>query len=144
MSHNELVLRAKRWLKAIGCRVVISEMASEAGETPDAIGWRYGESILVECKTSRKDFFFDMKKVWRRNGYGMGGWRFYMCEPDLIMPEDVPVGWGLIYTGRPIKIVVGPKGNCSWGRPPFKSNLRRENLLLVSALSRINKKNNAS
>lgn len=74
LSHAELCTRAVRWLKnTAGCTVAISEMASVAGETPDAIGWRHGVSILIEAKTSRADFRADRKKPWRQRPHiGMG------------------------------------------------------------------------
>ena len=129
---------AVKWLKGIGCKVTISEMASAAQEEPDAIGWRSGVSILVECKTSQNDFKKDAHKFWRRMPeYGMGDWRFYMCEKDVILPNQLPENWGLIYIiNQKTKLIVGPKGNASWGKRPFKANQQHEIRLLVSALSR--------
>jgi len=66
MTHADLVVHARKWLSSIGCSVVISEMASDAGEEPDDIGWRSGVSIKVECKASRPDFLADKKKYWHR------------------------------------------------------------------------------
>jgi hypothetical protein len=113
-------------------------MSSSAGEEPDAIGWRSGVSILVECKTSLADFKRDSKKWWRRvPNVGMGNWRFYLCPKNVIKPEDLPLGWGLIYQiGKKAKMIIGQNGNTAWGKPPFESNRRNEILLLVSALSR--------
>lgn len=113
-------------------------MASDAGEQPDAIGWRSGVSILVECKTSRPDFLADAKKIWRRKPEkGMGNWRFYMCEKDLININELPDKWGLVYVdGKKAEIIVGPKGNCEWGKYMFENNKSAEIKLLVSALAR--------
>ena len=142
MTHDELVGHAKRWLKSINCRALISELASAAEEEPDAIGWRSGVSILVECKASRSDFLADKKKKWRiKPSKGMGSWRFFMCEAGLIKPEELPEKWGLVYViGKKFEIVEpNVIGNC-WFREavPFKPNMRHEIDLLVSAFSRIN------
>jgi len=138
MTHKELTICAKKWLKKIGCRVVISEMKSSATEEPDAIGWRSGVSILVECKTSRSDFLADAKKIWRRKPeIGLGNWRFYMCEPGLIKAHELPYKWGLLYVeGKGIELIVGPIGNCEWGKYMFECNQSAEIKLLVSALAR--------
>lgn len=140
MTHKQLCERAARWLKTIGCRVVLSEIASSGREIPDAIGWRSGISILIECKTSQADFKQDFKKPWRKfEDYGMGHHRLYLCEKGIIKPcQAMALGWGLLWIdGRKIQKVIAPKGNCDWGKSPlFKANYRNEVLLLVSALAR--------
>jgi hypothetical protein len=99
MTHDELTLRAVRWLrKTRGCSVVFSELVTAASnEIPDAIGWRYAESIMVECKASRSDFHRDMKKP-RHAGpdAGVGSLRYYMAPKGLLKAEDMPEGWGLL------------------------------------------------
>jgi len=140
LSHADLVCRAQRWLKSVGCRVVLTELVTSVSETPDAIGWRSGISILIECKTSKADFLKDKKKWFRRKDYGMGNWRFYLCEPGIIKKEDInDTNWGLLHVnGKRIKKVYGiPQGNCLWAQNvPFKANLQNEVLMLVSALAR--------
>ena len=146
LSHGQLVERADKWLKSIGCQVRLKEFVActNSGEIPDAIGWRSGVSVLVECKASRADFLKDKKKVFRRDEYihwGMGSWRFYMCEPDVIKPEDLPENWGLLYVHEKIiKRVHGvPKGNSSWYCAPFAKNYNKEAemSMLLSALRRV-------
>ena len=66
LSHEHLCERARRWLSGTRrCDPVFSGIASCA-EIPDAIGWssRYGwyGSTVVECKTSRSDFYADKRK----------------------------------------------------------------------------------
>ena len=99
MTHDELVARAVRWLRGTQrCSVVVSETVSGAFEEPDAIGWRnVFHSILVECKTSRADFFAEMKPKHRRMPMmGMGKWRYYMTPPGLLRVEELPTEWGLL------------------------------------------------
>jgi len=68
MTHNELVERAGRWLlNTMRCKLVILEPKPiSCDEHPDAIGWdRHGNSIVVECKISKADFYADRRKKWR-------------------------------------------------------------------------------
>jgi len=143
--HDDLVDRACRWLKGTcGCSVALGELRAftGSGETPDAIGWRSEYSILVECKTSRADFFSDRKKPFRTDPeIGVGTYRFYLSPPDIIRPDDLPEGWGLLHIdGNRIRRIVGPQGNI-WTskdnrRFVFTRNEPAEIAMLVSALRR--------
>ncbi len=142
MKHKELVDRAERWLRnSFNCGVVLTELVAytTSGETPDAIGWVWNKSILVECKTSRSDFFADQKKRSRRPGFqALGYWRFYLTPPGLIKAEEVPEGWGLYEIhGRTIRHVAGEKYTIGYPKlPPFKSDRDSEVCMLLSALRR--------
>ena len=61
-THSELVDIAEKWLFK-RCGFAFKELTTINQETPDAIGFRSGESILVECKTSRSDFHADKKNI---------------------------------------------------------------------------------
>lgn len=133
MTHADLVKRAARWLKGtMRCSVVICEMVSLSREIPDAIGWTSSKSILVECKTSRSDFFNDSKKSFRRHPeYGMGDYRFYMTPPGLVTVEELPERWGLL-EARPkqVRVIM----NCGGFQKVHAA--RNERPLLFSALRR--------
>jgi len=143
--HDQLVERAGRWLKGTaGCSVVLEELVANtaSGETPDAVGWRSDFSILIECKATRGDFLADKKKRFRQDPErGIGSFRFYLCPPGLIKPEELPEGWGLLYAEeRIIRKVHGPKGN-SWTYGDAKNfmlprNRDAEITMLVSAMRR--------
>ena len=64
LTHKALVRRISNWLKYTKqMTVVMAELHTGAGETPDVIAWKgAASSILIECKTSRADFFADSKK----------------------------------------------------------------------------------
>jgi len=99
MTHDELVARAVRWLRGTQrCSVVVAETVSATWEVPDAIGWRTAHySILVECKTSRADFFAEAKHKNRRMPMmGMGRLRYYMTPPGLLGVGEIPENWGLL------------------------------------------------
>jgi hypothetical protein len=147
-THSELCKIAEKWLlKAKGCGFALVELCAlgENGETPDAIGWRNGYSILVECKTSRADFHSDKKKPFRKMPVlGMGTYRFYMCPAGVIQPADLPEGWGLVWVSETGKAIqkVGPKGNCWYGKnaEPFKFSekcMKSEQAMMTSALRRL-------
>jgi len=95
MTHAELVARAAAWLK-VRCNIVITEIVG-GNEEPDAIGWKSGQPILIECKATRADFRLDAKKWFRHKPEnGLGRYRYYMTLPGLIKPEELPDKWGLL------------------------------------------------
>lgn len=144
MTHDDLVERAKRWLKnSCGCSVTLTEMVAytPSGEIPDAIGWVGGKSILVECKASRSDFLKDRKKPFRNPDFqkaipGMGAWRIYLTPPGIIKPTDKIDLWS-VYEISQTRVTHkhGPKYS-NMVTPPFSPCLRSENALLISALRR--------
>lgn len=140
-QHAYLCERAERWLESIGCGVTFSELVTvnNSGEVPDAIGWRWGASVLVECKTSRGDFLADAKKSFRKNpATGMGDWRLFLCPPGLIKPEELPTGWGLLYAHpKKIERVKCFKSNGGMHPTPFAANKAAEQAMLLSALRRL-------
>jgi hypothetical protein len=131
MTHAFLIRKAVAWLRSYRCGVVLSEQACASGEMPDAIGWKRAcHSVVLECKISRSDFLADRSKPWRQKPeIAVGCERFYFAPRDLIRPEELPVGWGLLELhNRRIKTVR-----------PSRKNLRSEegfrcemNLLLAS------------
>lgn len=138
-SHAQLVQRAKRWLRAKGCKIVLAEFRALCAECPDAIGWQERGSYLIECKTSRSDFLADRGKPHRHVG-GMGNHRYFMSQPGLIKVRELPPGWGLLYVyPQMVTIEEGtdPKRwNCdSYHR--FSPDLYAERTMLLSALNRL-------
>jgi len=109
MTHALLVRKAVEWLRRYRCGVVLSEQACMSGEMPDAIGWKKAcHSVLVECKVSRADFLADRSKPFRqRSELGVGNERFYLVPHGLILPEELPSGWGLLeYHSRQVNLLV--------------------------------------
>ena len=140
MTHLELVKRAERWLKnTLHCRVVLCELVAytHSGEIPDTVGWVHNRCILVECKTSRADFFSDRKKLSRKPyANALGHWRFYFTVPGLVTEDEIPGGWGLYEVGKTVRHAGGDKYSNA-APPPFQSCRESEVAFLVSALSRI-------
>lgn len=64
LDHRALKSLAIAWMMSQGCRIVAAEVTTAVPRwRVDAAGWREGalvdESIAVECKQSRADFFRD-------------------------------------------------------------------------------------
>jgi hypothetical protein len=158
MTHAELCETAKKWLvrpnsqRGHGCHVALSECRSGwGGEMPDAIGFRAAgrvtETVVVEVKCSRSDFFADAKKPHRADGEGMGLYRYFMCPEGLIRPDEVPERWGLLWVNARGKVtaLLGPvalSNNCGTFEAvaaPWQHvrNSERETWLLVRVMARI-------
>jgi len=131
-THKELVERAKKWLKTKKrCGVTMAEWCNKRGEIPDAIGFRYTHSYLIEVKISYSDFKNDFDKHFRkRMGYGMGEFRYYMAPKNLIPVEEIPNDWGLLEVYND-KIYVKKEAR-SIKRGIM--TLRKENQLMINAL----------
>lgn len=121
MTHADLVARAVRWLSSTRhCSTVATRACMVVSEQPDAIGWKASSvSILVECKTSRADFFRDVKKPHRLfPQHGVGSERYYLTPPGLVKAEELPAGWGLLECHpRTIRVVVEAQTRSHKNRP---------------------------
>lgn len=141
MNHTELTTKAIKWLLSQGHAIVLSEIKcfNTSGEIVDALGFKSQISTLVECKASRADFLADKNKHFRKESHkGVGQHRYYLCEPDIIKPEDLPAKWGLLYaTKRGIKKVVYPAGLNSEQEMMQDYNHHSERTMLISTIRRL-------
>lgn len=141
-AHTKLCRKALSWLNnTLKCQIAVSEL-SYAREIPDALGWRWDTTILVECKVTRSDFLRDRKKEFRNQiGKGLGDYRFYLSPPGVIMPDDLPAKWGLLHLhGNSIKRVVYPDGAMGYREwPAFKHEANKvlEACMLVTIARRL-------
>ena len=117
-AHKKLTQQGASWLRKNGFGVVATEVTCFGSrEQPDVVGFRSQCSAMIEVKVSRSDFLADQKKPERSAG-GIGVYRFYLCPEGLILPEELPPKWGLLYAkGRSVVAVVKPQGNL-W--PPLE------------------------
>lgn len=109
LTHDELCKAACTFLREKGCALVVNQPAALCNdESPDAIGFHgYSISHLVEAKTSRSDFLSDANKPFRLHPYlGVGGYRWFICEPDLIRMDELPENWGLVYATKWQRTIV--------------------------------------
>ncbi len=147
LTHADLVKIAGRWLRnTAGCSVVLEELcaATGNGENPDAIGWRSGQTMLVECKASRSDFLADRKKPFRADpSRGLGMYRYFLAPKGLLRPEEMPDRWGLLeVSGRRVFRTKGHEPGQGYWRTedPWCFTARfndGEVQMLLSAMSRI-------
>lgn len=153
ISHAALVARSIRFLKDVRrCRIVLTEMNCNWIEVPDAIGFsEKSGSVLIECKCTRSDFRTDRQKKARREGVGMGKYRFYLVPHGLVRAHEFETliagesvepqttsfkwgsnGWGLLWwdpaTDRISQQRISQR---------FSQNDEAENRLLVAALHRV-------
>ena len=134
-SHADLVRLGAHWLftrKKKRCSVVVTEIASNAFEEPDILGWYGGATMLLECKATRRDFLGDFKKRHRHASVqGVGYYRYYFTPKGLIERKELPPRWGLIeVSGRRVKIIKN-------SMPFYKRNEAGESAILLSCLKRI-------
>ena len=135
MTHALLVGKAVEWLRRYRCGVVLSEQACISGEMPDAIGWKRAcHSVLVECKASRADFLADRSKPFRQHPeLGVGNERFYLAPRDVIRPNELPGGWGLLEChNRQIRMITASRKNLR-----SDEGFRCEMNLLLASLRRV-------
>lgn len=137
--HIDLIHYGSKWLNKNGhenCSIVVSEQRCAGhSEICDIIGFNHQHSVMIEVKVSRSDFFKDSKKP-HRSELGIGNFRFYLCTPDIISPNEVPDKWGLLYyVNGKIEVIVNPfHGNINSKSPnKFESNFKAERAILYSA-----------
>jgi hypothetical protein len=150
VTHAALVARSIGWLREFKhCRIVLSEMSCGWIEVPDAIGFheRTG-SVLIECKCSRSDFRVDGQKKARRDGVGMGAYRYYLVPHGLVRAHEFDALLGADETGTRFKWGSGGWGLLWWDPQTekismqrtsqrFKPNKSAETDFLVAALHRV-------
>lgn len=140
MTHTELVQRAVKWLKGTAkCPIAFAEFVTVSPVWqyhPDAIGWRLQRwSVLVECKTSRGDFFADRKKPIHFDAERLPGQqRWYLTPPGLVRVAELPDGWGLLECHAGHVALVHPAAEA----PFSESRAASELPLLLSAIRRVN------
>lgn len=148
LTHTKLVALGERWLlNTRACSFAFSELCASTsnGETPDNIGFKWEDTILIECKASRADFLSDKRKRFRRDPRkGMGAYRMYLCPARIIQPVDLPQGWGLLwaYPSGAVRQQVGPKQHewfNNYSSPFFFKERSKgsEHQMMLSALRRL-------
>lgn len=85
--HALLVEQAVIIARKLGFPLAITEMVTDndTGEIPDCIAFKGGgDSLLIECKTSRANLLVDRKKIFRiYPEIGMGMFRLMLLGPDM-------------------------------------------------------------
>jgi hypothetical protein len=71
----------------------------------------------------------EQPKIFLQEKSNLGNFRYFVCPDKLIPVEKLPEGWGLIYYKK-------GKFYSKKGSKAFRSNLRKENHLLIHAMRR--------
>jgi hypothetical protein len=114
--HDQQAVLGAKWFKRQGFAVVATDLMSVGvSERADVVAFRSGRNRpvcgVIESKISRSDFLADRNKL-HRSVAGLGVYRFYICPSGLILPEELPAKWGLLYVqGNRVIDVVRPQGN---------------------------------
>jgi hypothetical protein len=122
-KHSELVQLGAKWFRRNGFGVIATELrAIGCREEADVIGFRSSCSAIIEVKISRSDFIADRKKPERLLRIGLGVYRFYLVPSGLLLPQEIPSGWGLLFEDRgKVTDIIRPRGNIWYGYSPDKS-----------------------
>ena len=107
-SHKDLVKIATKW--AYGRHQVVITEKNGIYEIPDVLAFSYSFSTLIECKTSKADFYRDKKKLSRwSEEHSLGNYRVYCCPKGLLKENDIPEKWVLleVYPSGYAKLNVG-------------------------------------
>lgn len=129
LTHDDLVEKARKKLIQI-YPIVITELVSASPEQPDAIGFGYWGTTLIECKISKSDFYSDKNKSFRKTPeLGMGDFRYYLTPANLLNPMNLPPKWGL-YEVRGSRIFTIKKAE------KMQANKHGEQMILISAIRR--------
>lgn len=140
-SHRKLCEIGSKWVKNtrnyhFRCPYVLIEFCPIGGESPDIFGLRANHSILIEIKVSKNDFKTDLKKIYRKEGFGIGLTRYYLCPTDLIKIEELPDKWGLLYCNEKGKITIIKYSEAFRNR-----NFNQELIIMQSVIRRLAGKN---
>jgi hypothetical protein len=100
-THAAMIERAESWLiNTWRAGIVLTNCARQDGrEIADVFAARHSgdDTMIIECKVSRADFLADLKKQHRQDGMALGNRRYYFVPDGLVLPEEIPNPWGLIY-----------------------------------------------
>jgi hypothetical protein len=140
MTHDELNTLAVRYLQTTGgFSIICKECHSNVQEIPDVYAVNNRYSVVIECKTSHADFERDKKKRFRKYPKeGLGRFRYYFCEEGVILPEELPAKWGLVYVypNGFIRLIKGKilGNNKDDGKYRFQEDYNRECAVMYSLL----------
>jgi len=111
MTHRELceigarfLIKSRNW--HFRCPYVLIEFNPINGESPDVYGLNHCNPRLIEVKVNRQDFIMDRQKQHRKEGNGIGQFRYYLCPEKLIFIDELPDKWGLLWCNEKGKIEV--------------------------------------
>lgn len=122
--HKRLKQVALRYLKEKITDLVCTEVPfGNAYSVADAVGinFKREEVRIIECKATKKDFLRDKKLFGQKTSYFYHAhYAYIMCPTDVIQPEEIPYGYGLLW--------VDEHDNVTLTKKPFKNTARLKTL----------------
>jgi hypothetical protein len=92
--------------------VAIEVPFGNAWSVADAVGinFKREEVRVVECKATKGDFTRDTKLFQEKTSYfNHAHYAYIMCPTDVIKPEEVPYGYGLLWVNDYDNVTVAKK-----------------------------------
>lgn len=130
-THKHLKRLALHWLKAKVTDLVANEVEfNNAWSIADAVGLnlKRREVRVIEVKASLGDFKRDTKLFGAKTSYFYHAhYSYIMCPTDVIKPEELPHGYGLLWVDAydNIEIIKKPIKNTARLKTLFDTTLRR-------------------
>ena len=121
MSNYQLCCECARWLRSkknkehweTPWKYVAVELVCYGTENADVWATNGWSSIVVEVKTSKKDFKSDFRKKYRQEHWRdqiPGNYRYYLVPKGVIPPNELPEGCGLLeWDGKKIVRTLSAK-----------------------------------
>ena len=136
--HKQLKKQAVLFLKEKVIDIVADEVKFKNIRCiADAVGinLKRKEIRIVECKATREDFFRDKKLFCEKTTYHKHAHYVYiLCPEALISPEEVPEGYGLLYSNiNDITVVKRPAKNKEVLKTRFDTTMKRTVRRLTNA-----------
>lgn len=122
--HKRLKQVALKYLKEKITDLVCTEVPfGNAYSVADAVGinFKREEVRIIECKATKKDFLRDKKLFGQKTSYFYHAhYAYIMCPTDVIQPEEIPYGYGLLWVDEHDNVMLAKK--------PFKNTARLKTL----------------
>lgn len=122
--HKRLKQVALKYLKEKITDLVCTEVPfGNAYSVADAVGinFKREEVRVIECKSTKQDFIRDKKLFGQKTSYFYHAhYAYIMCPTNIIQPEEVPYGYGLLW--------VDEHDNVTMARKPLKNSARLKTL----------------
>lgn len=138
--HKNLKIHALFYLKDKVVDIVANEVKFKNIRcVADAVGinLKRKEIRIIEVKASREDFFRDKKLFEEDTTYfNHAHYAYILCPINLIMPSEVPRGYGLLWLDEEdnIQVVKKPIKNTGKLKTRFETTLKRSVRRLSNAL----------
>lgn len=130
-THKHLKKLALYWLKPLVVDLVANEVEfSNAYSIADCVGLnlKRKEVRVIEVKATKGDFIRDKKLFGEKTSYFYHAhYSYIMCPLEVIQPEEIPHGYGLLWVDEydNISVIKKPIKNTARLKTLFDTTLKR-------------------